>query len=191
MSAFTSIALGIGLAAACGFRIFVPLLGLSLAARAGVVPLADGFAWAQTDLALLLLVVATVLEVLGYFIPFIDNALDAIAAPAAVVAGAGASASVLGDFPPAAQWGLAAVAGGGVAGLVQGGTVAARGASSAGTGGLGNFLVAGGEALSSVVMTALAILAPVAALLVVAALCFIGVRFLLRWRARKRRTAKP
>lgn len=190
MDVFSSVALGIGLAAACGFRVFVPLLGMSLAARAGVLPLADGFQWAQTDLALLLLAVATGLEVLGYFIPFIDNALDAVATPAAVAAGVGASASVLGDFSPAVQWGLAAVAGGGAAGLVQGGTVAARGASSAGTGGLGNFLVAGGEALLSVLTTALAIFAPVVALAAVALLCFFGVRALLRWRGGGKKAAR-
>jgi hypothetical protein len=163
---------------------------MSLAARAGVLEVADGFAWAQTDMALLLLVVASLLELLAYFVPFIDNALDTIATPAAVVAGAGASASVLGDFSPVMQWGLSAVAGGGATGIVQGGTVAARGASSAGTGGLGNFLVAGGEALLSVVTTALAIFAPVVALVLVAALCFLGVRALLRWRGGGAQKAK-
>jgi hypothetical protein len=182
MTAFTSVALGIGLAAACGFRVFVPLLGMSLAARSGLLPLADGFGWAQTDTGLILLAVATVLEVLAYFVPFIDNALDAVATPAAMVAGVGASASVLGDFSPVMQWGLAAVAGGGATGLVQGGTGAMRGASSASTGGLGNVLVAGGEALLSVLTTALAIFAPVLALVVVAGLCFFGVQALLRWR---------
>ena len=185
MTAFTSIALGIGLAAACGFRVFVPLLGMSLAARADFLPLADGFAWARTDIALILLAVATALEVLAYFVPFVDNVLDTVATPAAVIAGIGASASVLGDFSPAMQWGLAAVAGGGAAGLVQGGTVVTRGASSAGTGGMGNFLVAGGEALLSALTTVLAIAAPVVALVVVAALCFLGGRALLRWRGRK------
>jgi hypothetical protein len=181
MTAVTSVALGIGLAAACGFRVFAPLLGLSLAHRAGLdLPLADGFGWVQTDTALILLVVATVLEVLAYFVPFIDNALDTVATPAAMAAGVGASASVLADFSPVMQWGLAAVAGGGAAGLVQGGTVAARGASSASTGGLGNFLVAGGEALLSVFTTVLALFAPVIALVVVAGLCFLGVRAIRR-----------
>jgi hypothetical protein len=192
MSPFPSVALGIGLAAACGFRVFVPLLGMSLAARAGLAPLAEAApAWAQTDTALVLLVVATVLEIGAYFIPFVDNALDTVATPAAVVAGTAASASVLGgDFSPVAQWGLAAVAGGGTTGLVQGATAATRGASSAGTGGLGNVLVAGGEALLSALTAALAIFAPVLALVVVAGLCFFGARALLRWRRGRRQPAQ-
>lgn len=189
MSAITSAALGIGLAAACGFRVFVPLLGMSLAHRTGYLPLADGFQWAGSDGALLFLAVATGVEILGYFVPFIDNALDTIATPAAVVAGIGASGAVLGDFSPGMQWTLATVAGGGIAGLVQGGTVATRGASSMSTGGVGNFLVAGGEALLSGLTTVLAIAAPLVALAAVAGFCFLGVRALLRRRSRRKKKA--
>ncbi len=181
-----SIAAGIGLSAACGFRVFVPFFLMSLGALTGYYEPAGGFAWVGTVPAAVGFGTATLLEVLGYAIPWVDNALDAIATPAAVVAGVVASASVLGDFSPMAQWALAAVGGGGAAGLVQGGTVAARGASSAGTGGLGNFVVAAGEGIASVVTTVLAFAAP----LVVVALLLIGGVFVARWLMRRRRRRK-
>lgn len=40
-----SIALGVGLAAAVGFRVFLPLLITSVAAYGGYIPVSDGFAW--------------------------------------------------------------------------------------------------------------------------------------------------
>ena len=45
MDIFLSVCMGIGLAAACGFRVFVPFLLLSVAALTGHVQLAKGFAW--------------------------------------------------------------------------------------------------------------------------------------------------
>lgn len=186
---FTSIALGIGLSAACGFRVFVPLLVMSGAAHLGYLELASGFAWMETDRALVGLGVATVVEVLAYAIPWLDNVLDAIASPAAVGAGVIASASVLGDASPFVQWTLATIAGGGVAGVVQGGTVATRAASSAGTGGLGNILVAIGEALASVGTALLAMLAPFITLFLVGALVVVLVRQIIRWR--RNRSVRP
>lgn len=181
----TSIALGIGLSAACGFRVFVPLLMMSGAAHLGYLELASDFAWMETDRALVGLGVATLVEVLAYAIPWLDNVLDAIASPAAMGAGVMASASVLGDASPFVQWTLAVIAGGGVAGLVQGGTVATRAASSAGTGGLGNILVAAGEVLASVGTALLAMLAPFLALLLVGVLLVVLVRQIVRWQRRR------
>lgn len=186
METLYSIAVGIGLSAACGFRVFVPFFLMSLGALTGYYEPADGFAWVGTVPAAVGLGTATVLELLGYAIPWVDNALDAIATPAAVVAGVVASASVLGDVPPMLQWTLAAVAGGGAAGLVQGGTVAARGASSGTTGGLGNFAVAGAELVASVLTTVLALVAP----FVLLALLLVGALFLVRWFVRRRRAAR-
>lgn len=183
----TSIALGIGLSAACGFRVFVPLFLMSGAVQLGYLELASGFEWMETDRALIGLGVATAVEVLAYLIPWLDNALDTIASPAAVIAGIVASASVLGDTSPFVQWTLSVMAGGGVAGLVQGGSVATRAASSMGTGGLGNFLVAIGEVLASVGTALLAILAPFIALVVVIVLVAVLVHQLVRWRRRSRR----
>lgn len=183
-ASFISIAIGIGLSAACGFRVFVPLLLMSGASHLGYLELSSGFEWIGTGPALAGFGTATGMEVLAYYVPWLDNALDAIASPAAVVAGIVASASVLGDFPPFVQWTLSVIAGGGAAGLVQGGTVVTRGASSVGTGGLGNFLVATGEAVAAVVTTLLAILAP---LLALGAMIVLGV-LMIRRLVRRRRT---
>lgn len=114
-----SLLLGVGLSAACGFRVFVPCLVLSLAAQTGHVQLASGFAWMGTPWALAVFASATLLELLAYCFPFLDNALDALATPAAVVAGTVLTATQLGSMGPELQWILAAVAGGGSAATVQ------------------------------------------------------------------------
>lgn len=186
-----SIALGIGLSAACGFRVFVPFLLLSGAVLFGEIELASDFAWLGTYEALAVFAVATGLEILGYSIPWIDNALDTIATPAAVVAGILASASVLGEAEPLTRWVLSIVSGGGVAGIIQGGTVAARSTSSTTTGGLGNFLIAASEALASVVTVLVAIVFPLVAFLAIFVLCVLTVRRLLRLRRGKASEHSP
>ena len=105
MASLLSLAVGIGLSAACGFRVFVPLLVLGLAARTGALTVSPGFEWIGTDPALIALGVATALEVLAYFIPYMDHLLDTLATPAATVAGILASAAVLTDLPPVLKWG--------------------------------------------------------------------------------------
>jgi hypothetical protein len=50
-----SIALGVGLAAATGFRVFLPMLVMSAAAYSGHLPLGDNFAWLGTTSALTML----------------------------------------------------------------------------------------------------------------------------------------
>ncbi len=181
MEWFFSICLGLGLSAACGFRIFVPLLGLSIAAQAGHLNLASGFEWIDSPAALVCFSVATVLEILAYYIPWVDNALDSIATPAAVVAGTILTASVVADMSPLMQWTVAVIAGGGAAGIVQTGTVLVRGTSTATTGGSANFLVSTGEWLGALITTMLALVLPVlAALAVVVGLGYIIVRLLNR-----------
>jgi len=133
-----SIALGVGLAAATGFRVFLPMLVASVAAYSGSLPLGDGFAWLGTPAAMLMLGVAALLEVGAYFIPGVDNVLDVIAAPVAVIAGAILSAATMADLPPMMKWTAAIVAGGGAAGIVHGVTAAVRAKSTVLTAGLGN-----------------------------------------------------
>lgn len=77
-----SIALGLGLAAATGLRIFLPMLVMSAAAQAGYLPLSDGLEWLGTQPALIMLGVAALAEILAYYIPGVDNLLDTIATPA-------------------------------------------------------------------------------------------------------------
>ena len=177
-----SVCLGIGLSAACGFRIFVPMLGLSIAAAAGRLELAEGFEWIGSVPALVVFSVATVLEIAAYYVPWIDNLLDSIATPAAVVAGTILTASVVTDMSPLMQWSVALIAGGGAAGVVQTGTVLVRGASLATTGGAGNFVVSTGEWVGALLTTILAILLPV-----LAAVCVIGLVGYIAYRLLNRR----
>lgn len=163
---------GVGLAAATGFRVFVPLLGVGLAARADLLPLTSGFDWLASPVALAALGIATLLEIGAYFVPWIDNALDTVATPAAVGAGTVAALSVIGDSSPFVAWVLAILAGGGTAGLVQAGTVGARAASSVTTGGIANPALSLGELLVSLGLTALSLLLPVVAGLLVLGLLF-------------------
>ena len=167
MDIVTGLIIGIGLSAACGFRVFVPLLGMSIANMAGHLELSPGCEWIGTWPALMGFATATTLEVGAYYIPWLDNAMDAAATPAAIVAGTIVTASQVGDISPLLKWSLAVVAGGGVATVVQVGTVTGRAASTATTGGLGNFLVATLELIASITVTFLAIVVPV--------FCFIAV----------------
>src|ERR1041385_7477388 len=160
MNILLSVCLGIGLSAACGFRVFVPLLVMSIASLSGHLALAHGFEWIGTYPALVTFAVATCVEIAAYYIPWVDNFLDTIATPAAIVAGTLVTASLVTDVSPLLKWTLAIIAGGGAAAAVQGTTVVARGASSAGTGGLANPLLATVELAGSVVTSVLAILAP-------------------------------
>jgi hypothetical protein len=169
MDAFLSLGVGLGLSAACGFRVFVPLLVASIAAQAGYLPLSPGFEWIGTREALLAFATATLFEVLAYYILWLDNVLDAIATPAAVIAGIVVSASVFTDLPPLLKWG-AALIGGGVAGITQGASVLLRLKSVLFTGGLGNPLVSTAELIAAFVVALLAILLPLACLVLIAVL---------------------
>lgn len=175
-----SFAIGIGLAAAVGFRVFVPFTVISLAALSGYLELAPGFDWIGSYPALLVFAVATVLEIAAYYIPWVDNLLDSIATPAAIVAGAVITASVVGDVSPLLRWSLAAIAGGGVAAAVQSGTVLLRGTSSTVTGGLGNFAVSSSELLGSVLTSLLAVFLPLVAVTGIAVLFVVVVRQMRR-----------
>ncbi|MDO4221356.1 MAG: DUF4126 domain-containing protein [Akkermansia sp.] len=180
-----ALVMGISLSAACGFRIFVPLLAVGLAVRLCGIEAAPALAWTATDLGLVCLAVATLVEILAYYIPWVDNLLDTVHGPLAMVAGTLLVGGLLGDMPPALQWGLGVVAGGGAAGMVKAGTATARAASTATTGGLGNCVVATVENICATVGSVLAVLAPVLAIffviLVVGGMC----AFIYRLRRRK------
>ena len=156
-----SIALGLGLSAACGFRVFVPLLIIGTAARLDYLTLSPGFSWMETTPALIAFGTATVLEVGAYYVPWLDNFLDAVATPAAVIAGVLASAAVFVEMPPLLRWSLALIGGGSAAGLIQGATVLLRLKSLALSGGLTNPLVSTAELAGSTVTSVLAILLPI------------------------------
>lgn len=168
-----SFAIGIGLSTACGFRVFVPFLVMSIAAQAGYLELASGWEWIGSTPALVAFALAAILEVVAYYVPWLDNLLDTVATPAAVVAGVVATAAVVSGMSPFLTWTLAAIAGGGAAGLVQSGTVLLRGMSSATTMGVGNFAVSTGELAGAFFFSLLSFLLPIATLVI--------VLFLLVW----------
>jgi hypothetical protein len=175
-----SVALGVGLAAAVGFRVFLPLLVMSIAAYSGHLTLSSGFAWLATPAAFLMLSVATLVEILAYYIPGVDNLLDTIATPAALIAGTVVSAAVMTDLPPLVKWTTAVIAGGGAAGLTQGLTSLLRAKSTVLTAGLGNHVLSTGEWGGALVVSVLALVAPLAALALVALFCFCALRLVRR-----------
>ncbi len=181
---FFPLALGIGLAAATGFRIFIPLLMMGIGVRLGHIPVSDGFVWVATTPALLMLAVAAFTEVAAYYVPLLDNALDHAAGPAAIAAGILVSAAVLGNLDPMLKWTLAIIAGGGAAAATQGTTTALRGSSTLFTGGLGNHALATGEIAGAVVTSLLAMLLPYVTAVMVLLFIWLGWRLVLKWRRR-------
>jgi hypothetical protein len=181
-----SIALGVGLAAATGFRIFLPMLIVSVAAHTGHLPLDERFAWLATSSALIALSVATLLEILAYYVPVVDNLLDTLATPASLVAGTVVSAAVMTDVPPMVKWTAAVIAGGGVAGLTQAGTATLRAKSTILTGGIGNAVFSTVELCGALLISFLALAAPLAALGVVILFLWFAMRVIRQLLRRER-----
>jgi hypothetical protein len=177
-----SVALGIGLAAATGFRVFIPLLVAGLAARAGWVPLTESFAWLQSTPALVAFGTAAVLETLAFYIPGLDHLLDVLAGPLAVVAGILASVAVMVDVPPQIRWPIAVIAGGGIAALTKGTSAVIRAKTAAMTGGLGNPVVSTVETAGAATVSLLAIVAPL--------LCLLGAIVVVVWAVRRLRRSR-
>ena len=175
-----SIVLGIGLAAATGFRVFLPMLIVSGAAYTGHLPLGESFAWLGTPSALIMLSVAAIVEILAYYIPGVDNLLDTLATPAAFVAGTVVSAAVMTDVPPMVKWTAAVIAGGGIAGVTQGVSATLRANSTLWTGGLGNFIIASAELVGAATVSFLALAAPAVAIALVILFLWIAIRLLRR-----------
>lgn len=167
METLLSIFIGIGLSAAVGFRIFIPFLIASIAAYSGQLDLSSNFSWIGTLPALIAFSVATIVEIGAYYVPWLDNLLDTIEHPMAIVAGIILTGSVITDFSPFLKWSFAIIAGGSVAGTIQAATGFARFKSSAVTGGAGNSVVSTVEAGSSLGLALMAIFVPVLALLIV------------------------
>lgn len=169
-----SIFLGIGLAASVGFRVFLPLFALSLAAYLGAWELNDNWQWIGSLAALITLGVATVIEIFAYFIPWVDNALDSIAIPLAGIAGTAVMVSTVANLDPVVTWSLAIIAGGGTATAIKGANATGRLTSTATTGGIANPIVSTVETGTAVVVSTASILVPpIAAILVIIILIFI------------------
>ncbi len=180
------ISLGVGLAAAVGFRVFLPLLFLSLAGFYDVIPLSESWGWVGSITAIIVLGIATVIEIAGYYIPWVDNALDTIAVPLATIAGTMAVAATVGDLDPVITWALAIIAGGGTAAAISGTSSAVRLASSATTGGIANPVVSTVETATASVFSVLAIFIPILAGVLVVLLFFFVFRY---YKKRRSKTA--
>ena len=152
-----ALSLGLGLAAASGFRVFLPPFLYGLAIRFDFTPIdisvQGASEWMSSDLGLLLLGSAMVLEILAYYVPWLDNLMDTIASPAAI-------------------------AGGGVSGTIQIGTVSVRALSTMTTAGIANPLVSTAEAGASIFCTILAILLPLLALIFTILALLMSVKYI-------------
>jgi len=174
-------ALGVGLAASAGFRVFVPMLVASVAAHFGILPVQDGFAWLASWPAMVCFATATVLEIVAYYVPFVDNLLDSVTTPMAVGAGTLLMTSVLPIDSDMLRWTTGFIVGGGIAAAVQGGSVLARLLSSGLTGGSGNSAVATGENAAAISTSLLSLVIP---LVVVPVLLVLIVVLIVRFRRR-------
>lgn len=154
-------ALGVALAACCGFRVFLPMLVAGLVSRFQLFHFSESFQWLSTTPALICLGAATLLEIAAYYVPFIDNLLDTIAAPAAAIAGTLLATSVMPIDNEWMKWIIGIVAGGGGAGLVSSGTGLLRLLSSKTTLGTGNAVVATGENTAALGGALLSFLIPI------------------------------
>lgn len=166
--------IGIGLAAATGFRVFLPMFAVSLASYLHWIPMSDSFEWLSGLPTLITTGIATIAEILAYYIPFIDHLLDTISVPMATVAGSILFASQFADLGTFPQWALALIAGGGTAATISSGFAGIRAASTATTGGLGNPIVGTTETAGAGIMAILAMTAPI-----IAAVCAIGLVILV------------
>lgn len=185
METLISIAIGLGLAAASGLRVFLPMFALSLALRADWVTPNPGLEWLGSTPAILALGIATLFEVAAYYVPWVDNLLDTLATPAAIAAGVLLTATVLTGVDPMLRWALAIIVGGGVAGTVQGTTTVARSLSTLTTGGLANPVVATVELGGALLLALISLLLPFLAL----GLLLVAAAMTWRWIRRRRAAA--
>ena len=175
-----SLSLGLGLAAACGFRVFIPPLMMGVASRAGYYELEGSYIWVSEDWAIAVFALATLLELGAYYVPWIDNLLDVVATPSAILAGIFVTSASLEGMDSSLQWFLAIIAGGGVAGTIQLGTVATRVISTTTTGGLANPIVSTLEAIACVVCVILSLFLAVIIPIVIIFLVWKATTYILK-----------
>jgi large-conductance mechanosensitive channel len=180
----TAVAIGIGLAASAGFRVFVPMLVAAIAAKAGVMPLNESFQWLASWTSIAILGTATVVEIMAYYIPVVDNLLDTVATPLAVVAGTLLLTSVLPIDSELMKWITGAAVGGGSAAVVQAGSALTRLTSTKLTAGVGNPVVA---TVENVAATGTSLLSLVIPFFIVAIFLLLTVFILTRVRRKLRR----
>lgn len=170
-----AVAIGIGLSASCGFRVFVPMLVASIAAKTGVFPVNTGFEWLAGWPAIISFGTATIVEIFAYYIPFVDNLLDTITTPLAVAGGTLLLTSVLPIDNDFLKWVTGFIFGGGSAAVIQGGTAITRVASTKLTAGMGNAVVASGEHAAAIGTSVMSLVTP----LIIAAFIIVVITSLL------------
>jgi len=140
-----------------------------------IFPVNEGFQWLASWPAIISFSTATVAEILAYYIPFIDNLLDTITTPMAIVGGTLLLTSVLPIDNEFLRWAAGFLFGGGAAATVQGGTVLTRLASTKLTAGIGNPVLATGEHAAAFGSSILSLIIPliIAALLILIIIYFI------------------
>ncbi|MEH2254083.1 DUF4126 domain-containing protein [Nostoc sp.] len=176
LNTFIELLLGISLSAAAGFRVFVPLLALSVASVFGHLDLPTNFDWLETPQAVIVFAVACSLEIIGYYIPWLDHLLDIVATPAAFITGTIVTASVAPEMNPLMQWTLALIAGGGTAGLTKGLMNTLRISSTGVSGGLTNPVVSTIELVFAIGLSVLALALPVVAGTIVIGFLIIAIQ---------------
>lgn len=174
--------MGLGLSASSGFRVFVPLLAASIATKLGYLHLGEGFQWMGSTAAVICFATATIVEIVGYYIPFVDNVLDTITTPASVAAGTLLTASaILPDIDPMIKWGLGIIVGGGSAGIIQAGTALTRATSTATTAGMANPIVATIEHVLAIAGSIFSILIPFVVVVILSIVIVILLYFVIRY----------
>lgn len=181
-----SIFLGIGLAASVGFRIFLPLLALSLVSHFGMWELNESWQWVGGVPALIILSVAVIVEIFAYYIPWVDNLLDSIALPLAGIAGTLAVVSTASGLDPAMTWTIALIAGGGTAAAIKGASAATRLTSSVSTAGFGNPIVSTVETVMSAILSVVSVFLPVVGVILVILVLVMVFRFYRKIRPRRK-----
>lgn len=172
MIIITSFFLGLGLAASAGFRVFLPLLAMSLGVYFNLFEVSETWAWVGSLSAIVALAIASFIEILAYYIPWVDNLLDTISIPLAGIAGTLLMAVALTDVSPFVQWGLAIIAGGGAASTISATSATTRMASSVATAGIGNPIVSTVETGTALLLSVVSILVPFFGFLMVILILF-------------------
>lgn len=185
MEVLFSVILGVGLASACGFKVFVPFLIMSIAAMSGHLELAEGFEWIGTTPALIVLIVAAILEILSYYVPYVDNILDVISIPVTVISGVLVTVSCIQGLSPLFSWTLALILGGTVAGGVKLINTGLRATSTASTGGVANPIVNTIQIVLSVIMSVLTVILPILVIVIFIFLIILSIMLYKRKKNRK------
>lgn len=181
-----AVALGIGLSASAGFRVFIPMLVASVAAHFNIIPLTESFSWLGSWPAMISFGTAAVVEVLAYYIPFVDNLLDTVTTPLAVGAGTLLMTSVLPVDNELMKWIMGFVVGGGAAATMQSGSVLSRLTSSKFTAGTANPVVSTGENVAALGSSLTALFFPVVVAVIFILIAILIFVKLFEWRKHKK-----